>query len=167
MGWSADEANNYADELGLIPRDVYTRITANGGQALAEAARIRAAILNIPDRYVNVFVSEVRRDAARASNSTSGYQRADGGWIGAKGYAPGGWVSGPGGGRADKVPAWLSNGEFVVNAGAAMQWAPLLEAINGKGGFTVNMGGINGSSPRQTAAAVVSALKAESVRMGV
>lgn len=44
--------------------------------------------------------------------------------------ADGGWVSGPGGGRDDAVPAWLSNGEFVVNANAASRNRSVLEAIN-------------------------------------
>jgi TP901 family phage tail tape measure protein len=48
--------------------------------------------------------------------------------------ADGGWVNGPGGPRDDMVPAMLSNREFVVNAAAAAQYAPLLEAINRLGG---------------------------------
>lgn len=44
--------------------------------------------------------------------------------------ADGGYVSGPGTGRSDSVPARLSNGEFVVNAQATADYRPLLEAIN-------------------------------------
>ncbi|MGR6743501.1 hypothetical protein, partial [Aeromonas veronii] len=44
--------------------------------------------------------------------------------------AGGGGVNGPGGPRSDKVPAMLSNGEFVVNAKATKQHRMLLEAIN-------------------------------------
>ncbi|QIS16593.1 glycoside hydrolase family protein [Nocardia arthritidis] len=44
--------------------------------------------------------------------------------------AEGGFVSGPGGPREDRVPALLSNGEFVVNAAATEQHLPLLHAIN-------------------------------------
>lgn len=45
--------------------------------------------------------------------------------------ADGGWVSGPGGPRDDRIPHMLSNGEFVVQASKATQFGPLLEAING------------------------------------
>ncbi len=45
----------------------------------------------------------------------------------------GGWISGPGGPRDDRVPAMLSNGEFVVNARSASANAELLEAINNSG----------------------------------
>jgi hypothetical protein len=48
----------------------------------------------------------------------------------AGGFADGGWITGPGGPRDDKVMARLSAGEFVVNASAAGRHAALLEAIN-------------------------------------
>lgn len=48
-------------------------------------------------------------------------------------FASGGMVSGPGGGTDDKINAWLSNGEFVVNAKATSQHLPLLRAINDNG----------------------------------
>jgi TP901 family phage tail tape measure protein len=48
--------------------------------------------------------------------------------------ANGGWINGPGGPKADAIPAWLSNGEFVVNAAAASRFGALLEVINRAGG---------------------------------
>ena len=42
----------------------------------------------------------------------------------------GGLISGPGGPRADLIPAQLSNGEFVVNSKSTREFQPLLEAIN-------------------------------------
>jgi hypothetical protein len=46
------------------------------------------------------------------------------------GFADGGKVSGPGGPSDDRVPAMLSNGEFVVNSDATRKYEPLLRAIN-------------------------------------
>jgi hypothetical protein len=43
----------------------------------------------------------------------------------------GGRVRGPGGPRGDKIPAMLSDGEFVVNAAATARNLALLEALNG------------------------------------
>lgn len=51
----------------------------------------------------------------------------------AGGFADGGWVSGPGGPREDRVLARLSPQEFVVNADAASRYGPLLEAMNSGG----------------------------------
>ncbi len=44
--------------------------------------------------------------------------------------ATGGYISGPGSGTSDSIPAMLSNGEYVVNAASTSKWLPLLEAIN-------------------------------------
>jgi hypothetical protein len=47
-----------------------------------------------------------------------------------KRFAPGGQVFGQGGPRSDKIPAMLSNGEYVVNAAATARALPLLNALN-------------------------------------
>lgn len=46
------------------------------------------------------------------------------------GFASGGYVSGPGTGTSDSVPAYLSDGEFVVNAAATRKYRDVLESIN-------------------------------------
>ena len=70
-------------------------------------------------------------------------------------YANGGPVIGPGGPRDDAIPAFLSNGEYVVNSMAARQNMPILEAINSgqkvAGGRTTNInfnGGIQALDAR-------------------
>lgn len=50
------------------------------------------------------------------------------------GHADGGYITGPGGPRDDRIPSYLSNGEFVVNAAATSRHRSLLEAINGRSG---------------------------------
>jgi hypothetical protein len=47
--------------------------------------------------------------------------------------AEGGDVSGPGTGTSDGVPAWLSQGEFVVNSMSTKKYRGLLKAINAEG----------------------------------
>ena len=49
---------------------------------------------------------------------------------GIKKYATGGYVTGEGGPTDDKIPAMLSNKEFVVNAKQTSKFRPILEAIN-------------------------------------
>lgn len=59
--------------------------------------------------------------------------------------ADGGYISGPGTGTSDSIPARLSNGEFVVRAAAVAQPGvlPLLSAINGMtGGGARGLGGV-------------------------
>ena len=45
-------------------------------------------------------------------------------------FASGGLVRGPGSGTSDSILAALSNGEYVVNAQAAKQFKPILDAMN-------------------------------------
>lgn len=47
--------------------------------------------------------------------------------------ADGGYMMGPGGPRDDLIPAWLSNGEFVVNAATTARLRPWLEYENARG----------------------------------
>lgn len=50
-------------------------------------------------------------------------------WSGLR-LASGGYVSGPGSATSDSIPAWLSNGEFVMNAKATKAFGPWLQAMN-------------------------------------
>ena len=52
-------------------------------------------------------------------------------WPTRAGYKDGGYVRGPGGKRGDKIPAWLSDTEFVVNAASTASNLGLLNLING------------------------------------
>jgi len=44
--------------------------------------------------------------------------------------ATGGFISGPGTGTSDSIPARLSDGEYVINAAATKRYKPLLDKIN-------------------------------------
>lgn len=65
---------------------------------------------------------------------------SDGGPVtAAPSYSTGGWINGPGGPREDRIPAMVSDGEFIVNAKASREFGPLLEWIN-NGGEIGNVG---------------------------
>lgn len=49
-------------------------------------------------------------------------------------FAQGGYVSGPGTGTSDSIPAHLSNGESVMTAQATSMFAPILSSFNQMGG---------------------------------
>jgi hypothetical protein len=63
---------------------------------------------------------------------------AGGGFVnGFSGGAFTGMVTGPGGPKGDKIPAMLSDGEFIVSAGAVDTWGlDTFEAMNAAGGGT-------------------------------
>ena len=61
--------------------------------------------------------------------------------------ATGGLILGPGTGTSDSIAAWLSNGEYVVNASATARHLPLLRAINDNRMPAFAEGGIVGQMP--------------------
>jgi hypothetical protein len=63
------------------------------------------------------------------------------------GFASGGHVTGPGTSTSDSIPAMLSTGEFVVNAGAVRGNRALLEALNSGHTLRFASGGIVGAPP--------------------
>lgn len=67
--------------------------------------------------------------------------------LGAIGLKDGGAVDGPGGPRDDAVPAWLSAGEFVVNAAATNRYRSLLEDINSGRSIQWSAYAMGGESP--------------------
>jgi len=64
-------------------------------------------------------------------------------------FAEGGYVSGPGTGTSDSIPARLSNGEYVINAASTARFLPLLEQINNTPRNFAN-GGLATSGPDLT-----------------
>ena len=70
-------------------------------------------------------------------------------------FATGGLVVGEGSGTSDSIPAWLSNGESVINANSTAMFAPLLSALNQLGGgIPINYGGQSQVGEDMIAAAV-------------
>jgi hypothetical protein len=108
-----DKINHAKASLKSIPRSHNSKILADIRSAQRAAARIRAQLLGIKDRYVSVFVSEVQRDRATAGRGG----KATGGIIGAAtGGARGGLVEvGEHGRELVKLP-W---GSMVIPHGAA------------------------------------------------
>lgn len=78
-----------------------------------------------------------------------------GGWLSGLFFANGGSVVGAGTGTSDSIPAWLSNGEFVVNAKATKKHRGILEAINNGVMPRFALGGAVDGSMMQASYAIV------------
>jgi hypothetical protein len=61
--------------------------------------------------------------------------------VNAQRKAQGGLITGPGTETSDSIPAFLSNGEFVINARSTRMFQPILSAINGYGQNTPSFAG--------------------------
>lgn len=59
------------------------------------------------------------------------------------GFTKGGFIIGPGSSKSDSIPAYLSNGEFVVNSDSTSKYRPVLESINGYAEGTPSTGASN------------------------
>ena len=126
-------AQSIADSLLGIAEDSAGRQSAvyKGLFVVSKAFAIADAIIKIQQGVANAIslpfpanLGAVATVAAQAASIVSNIQAVS------LNLADGGRVTGPGGARDDKVPANLSNGEYVVNAEATSKNLPLIEAIN-------------------------------------
>lgn len=99
-------------------------------------AAAQAALRRLDGDTATTYIRTVRIGAL--GEQGAGPARADDGGI-----ATGGLVQGPGTGTSDSIPAWISNGEYVIKAAAVDKYGPsLLHSINAmrfaNGGLVAN-----------------------------
>jgi hypothetical protein len=131
-------------EITLVPIDV---------AASAAKAAFPATQLKIASGFDVVFKTLLKNAGTWISKLFSGIGNFFGSFFGGGGHtevlgatitgiakASGGHISGPGGPTEDKIPAWLSNGEYVVKAAAVKALGiPYLNMIN-----SADSGGMHG-----------------------
>ncbi|MGD9715190.1 MAG: phage tail tape measure protein, partial [Thermomicrobiales bacterium] len=109
FGIVGPEAEAYADNLGLIPSNISTVVDLDTTTA---------------QQNLDQFI--------RLNNGRS--VRINGTVVNGPGVATGGYISGPGTGTSDSIPARLSNGEYVVKASAVRAvGVAYLDHINNQG----------------------------------
>lgn len=113
---------------------------------LREGKSLAESFANVLDKLAAKLIdSGVDKLVTSAAGGLFG---GGGGGLGALlGLASGGYVSGPGSGTSDSIPAQLSNGEYVVNAAATKKHKALLDAINSGNVGKFAAGGKVGSVP--------------------
>ena len=122
----AGQIDGYVARLEKVPEHVRTDASLTGVElAKARAGDLRSALQAIPSfknvtvRYDEVLGTTVQR--GRFAGRT--VERA----------AAGGYISGPGTGTSDSIPALLSNGEYVLRADAVKRLGvPALDRLNQK-----------------------------------
>lgn len=144
--------------------DTAMQYIANGGEngweiVLTGMSDASKEIFNDVAKSLNIdanskeFVSAANF-LANAINSgttvTINGNRAGSGSATVREQASGGYISGPGTGTSDSIPAMLSNGEYVINASAVKAYGPqLMNRINTK---KFAAGGMVGSMPAMSSA---------------
>jgi hypothetical protein len=109
-GEDRKQVEEYVDSVLKIPTKAGTEVTLNDAKARAKARDLR--------NYLNSLHATVALQAT--------FKHGDPGLQ----VASGGYISGPGSGTSDSIPARLSNGEFVVNARQTSKHRSLLESVN-------------------------------------
>lgn len=126
MGLSKSQANTLATQLGLtrgnvnqlstavknVPTSHKTTITAQTAAAQANIAAVQSRLNALDGKTVTTYI-DVRTREFKASQ----VDRLD-----RPKKAGGGYISGPGTSTSDSIPAYLSNGEYVVKAAAVERY---------------------------------------------
>jgi hypothetical protein len=100
--------------------------------ALQSAAEQISSVMSSIAASVEQTLARIEEALSRARSAASEASSLGGGGGGGEGFATGGYVRGSGSGTSDSIPAWLSNGEFVIRAAAVRQYGlSFLRAVNG------------------------------------
>lgn len=132
IDYSGRSASNQTGTMGGFGGAV-GNVANEASAAAAAVAALKQAIDSLQDKSISIRVAIA--GAAMGSNLLAGAHNLWNSVQEAVGLASGGWtddgriIHGPTG--TDTIRAWLSPGEFVVNARAAKKYGPTLEAING------------------------------------
>lgn len=111
--------------------------TTSKGSALLSGFNVVQGIINTATKPAEATVTATATGAltglttAAISASAALAAMAAKSYAGLLGFATGGYISGPGTGTSDSIPAALSNGEYVMTAGAVSRLGlPVLDALN-------------------------------------
>lgn len=123
-GYTNTQVDNVITSLGGLNGTVSVFSIVGTPSLNLGALLAQASAEGIDPNSLGLPANQVALAQVAAGNQTAG---------GAQGHASGGYISGQGGPTDDMIPAWLSNGEFVVNAKAASANRGVLEQINAPG----------------------------------
>lgn len=136
------KSKDYLGWLHKLPKDKQTKISAPGAKgAAAQIKSVRDYLADV-ERHkqqridIAVYRTIQTQELATRYRNVDGTAQAAGDWGGSvfadasTRRASGGFITGPGGPTSDSIPAWLSNGEYVINSAATAANRSLLDAIN-------------------------------------
>lgn len=145
-----DKTRQSAEDFAGLGKDVLGGFISDlrSGKSAAEA--LANALNKVVDKLLDMALNSLFSSSGGGGMlgglfSFLGFK--DGGLVQA--FADGGHVRGPGGPRSDKVPAWLSAGEYVINSASTAKHRALVEAINSDSlpalasGGSLNGGGVD------------------------
>lgn len=139
--------DQFGNKIKILPSGKVVKIKADTKSAETNLSNTKGKVDSLKGKTIRIGADTSAATGALGSllsriNSSSASVKVGvmgGSSIPGMKRAGGGFVSGPGTSTSDSIPAWLSDGEYVVNAKATSQHRELLEAINArkfkKGGY--------------------------------
>jgi DNA-binding transcriptional regulator YdaS (Cro superfamily)/DsbC/DsbD-like thiol-disulfide interchange protein len=124
FGLTKTEVDNLAKSVKNLPASKQIKIEAETKAAKAALKRLEDQLAHIKNK--SVVVTATTRFVNTNQGSNGGRNTAGGST-----FADGGHVRGAGTGTSDSIPAWLSNGEYVLRASAVAKYGTgLLDQMN-------------------------------------
>jgi TP901 family phage tail tape measure protein len=110
-------ADTYKDKLNALPAEKRTQINAATAQAQSAIQSVLNSLGLVQSKSITITTNRVE---TATKQNTVGIFKADGGYI-----------SGPGTGTSDSIPAMLSNGEYVIRERSVSKYGTgFLDAVN-------------------------------------
>ncbi|MFD9306140.1 hypothetical protein ACFWCB_26385 [Streptomyces sp. NPDC060048] len=107
-------------QLASVPPEKRAALTAHIDDLERKVAAARAELASVRDKSVGLYVTTYRTEKSMFNPNVGGQARAKGGII-----------HGPGTSTSDSIPAWLSDGEYVLQASAVDRLGQsTLDALN-------------------------------------
>jgi TP901 family phage tail tape measure protein len=138
--------NEYIAKLNSVSREINTNFTTSGG-VNANAARIQALLAMVASLNQSIQRGELDTTGRRWTYAALFEINKELKALGHPGFAKGGYVTGPGTGTSDSIPAMLSKGEYVVRASAVGAYGvDFMNALNQQKVGTFTSSGSNQQS---------------------
>jgi TP901 family phage tail tape measure protein len=119
-----EQAQNQFEFINQLSTTVQESAASATEQALSDLFTLSKGLGDIFSNFATSILKSINQFAAQAA--TKYIFKSLG-----LGFADGGFVSGAGTSRSDSIPAWLSNGEFVMNAASTKYWGVgFLDSLN-------------------------------------
>ncbi|MHB2165723.1 tape measure protein [Alsobacter sp. R-9] len=134
-----EEAERAQQEFRSAAQSLGSSLASGLTDAIFEGKKLSEVFKDLAKQIANMLIQKA------IFSLIGGFGFADGGPV--RGFATGGYVSGPGTSTSDSIPALLSDGEFVMNASATRRYGPLLAALNSGKALRLADGGPVGPMP--------------------
>lgn len=129
-------------QLASVPPEKRSQLLAHIADLENKVADAKQELRSVQDRHVGIYVTTYRTEKSMYHPQSGGREKATGGII-----------RGPGTSTSDSIPAWLSDGEYVLRASAVSRiGVSNLDALNQGRSFALPAGQTTGSAAPAVAA---------------